>query len=516
MDNKIETKILGIVAFVMMFIAAHSILKGGVLNYAKALTFLSPFLFIIVIRTRASWHIMLMGSLVANGVTIPVYGLQQITLTMILLPCVFAVYVAETALDHSRRQRGLGTWVDRSVFVMACILTVRIVHDRPGFVGLGMGQGGFFNAFKIVSAAWFYFAAKKMFAEASFTRKGLCVAGTIVALAGVYDMLKGDHTEFLWRPLGAPSFWMLCAILLALLSTSNRALTRTLWTHLVSLLFIAAGVLSGYRARVAYFFAEALLISYYGKRLLKTAVFLSAVGAAGVVLILSVSDTVPDVLRRFVSLFMETEKSTAFLSGAYGWADSFREELVRLAFIEIRKNPLAGSGFGLNVSEAIGILTANANRDLSLLALAGEYHNSLLMIAVKAGLPVAIIFIVISVVIAYRFIGAVKKTTDQDIRVWGMAISAFWVANVIHMQVNGGPVEYLTCMILNGFMMGMMKNPAMRPLGGSTLSGGKEKPESAGNNLATCGDRVVMRRTKTVSASDCTKKGELCLKTKRY
>jgi O-antigen ligase len=515
MDNKIETKILGIAAFVMMFVAAYSILKGDILSYAKALAFLSPFLFIVVIRTRRNWHIMLMGFLVASRVRIPVYGLQQITLTMILLLCALAVHMADTALDHSRRQRGSGNWIDRSVFAMACILTVRIIYDRPGFVGLGMAQGGFFEAFTIVSAAWFYFPAKKMFAEASFTRKGLCVAGAITALVGIYDLSKGDGLN-VWRPFGASSFWMLCAIVLSLLSTSNRVLTRTVWTHLVSLLFIAAGVLSGYRARIAYFFAEALLISYYGKRLLKTAVFLGVVCAAGVVLILSVSDTVPDVMRRFVSLFMETEKGSDVLTGAYGWTDSFREELARLAFIEIRKNPLAGSGFGLNVSEAIGILTANANRDLSLLALAGSYHNSILMLAVKAGLPVAIIFIVISVVIAYRFIGAVKKTTDQDIRVWGMAISAFWFANMIQMQVNGGPVEYSAGLVLAGLMMGMMKNPAMRPLRGSTLSGGKEKPESAGNNLATCGDRVVMSRAKTVSVLDGTKKGEICLKIKHY
>jgi hypothetical protein len=84
------------------------------------------------------------------------------------------------------------------------------------------------------------------------------------------------------------------------------------------------------------------------------------------------------------------------------------------------------------------------------------------MLAVKAGVPVALLFCIVSIVIPFKFAKKIFHCAASDFRTWGMAIFAFWCANMFMLQVNGGPSEYFTCMVLNGYMMGMMRNSATK------------------------------------------------------
>ena len=141
------------------------------------------------------------------------------------------------------------------------------------------------------------------------------------------------------------------------------------------------------------------------------------------------------------------------MGGALGWEDSFRGELYGYAWDKILENPLIGSGFGLNVQEALSILTARAGATYAqFLALSGSYHNSIIAFAVKLGIPCAIIFTIISIVIPYRFYKLINNARSSDLRSCSIAIFAFWVANTGMLLMNGGPHEFFVCMILNGLM----------------------------------------------------------------
>jgi hypothetical protein len=52
------------------------------------------------------------------------------------------------------------------------------------------------------------------------------------------------------------------------------------------------------------------------------------------------------------------------------------------------------------------------------------------------------------------------KVDESGFRVWGRVIFSFWIANTFMMLMNGGAGEFFACMILNGYMMGMLRNPA--------------------------------------------------------
>jgi O-antigen ligase len=141
------------------------------------------------------------------------------------------------------------------------------------------------------------------------------------------------------------------------------------------------------------------------------------------------------------------------MGGAMGWADDFRLKLYEYAWDKIKEHPVAGNGFILDVSEAVGILTVyNEDAKIELLAFGGSYHNTILELAVKLGLPAAFIFCFIAVIIPYRLYRQLLVAPPGEIKTWGMALLAFWVANTGMLLMNGSSREFFACMVVNGFM----------------------------------------------------------------
>jgi hypothetical protein len=457
MDKRLEIIFGGLAGFALLFGASISIIKGGMINLALALILLVPFVFILFIRCRNYWHVLIPIFLVAGQMRIPIYGLQQMTLSLVLLLAATGVLILDRTL-HVLAKNEKNGWEDGLILALALILTARLIHDRPGFIALGAAEGGFISSLTFVAASWFYFTAQRVASMGKFTRKQLQAAAVSVFLVGIHDMIKGDRTQFLWRPLGGASFWMLCAMLLTLFITSTYEQRRTLWFYICSLAFMAGAILSGYRSRVFFYLTEMVAVSWFARRVKRNLLVVGVAGIAGLFLVIAVSGEIPDLMRRFMSLFVQVEAGDAFVSGAIGRTDEFRSELAGLAWLEIQRHPWVGSGFGLNVSEAIGVLMTDTRATFALLALARSYHNSILILAVQAGLPAALIFSVVSIVIPFKFAKRVFHCAASDFRTWGMAVFAFWCANMFMLQVNGSQSEYFVCMVLNGYMIGMLRN----------------------------------------------------------
>jgi hypothetical protein len=458
MNKRLGILCWGITGSALLIIAAYNIIRGGLFGYGRALLYVAPFIFILFIQSKKHWHVLILPFAIANQVSIPMYGLDKLSTIFLLLSASSFIYIIEFAISHAATA-GKRLWEDNVIFIFAFILTARFIYDRPGFINLGMSEGGFVTGLMFVIAAWFYFTVQKIVIAAVLTRKQLTFVFYAVLAVCVHDIMKGDTTLFKWRPLGGSSTWMLCAVALSLLATSNVQQCRTIIYYATTLIFMLAGILSGYRSRLFFFLGQSLSISWAMKRLRVNAFVISCLGSLGLLIALSYKGDYYDLFARFLSLFSAVETSQSFVGGAYGWTDSFRGELYRLAWIEIRRAPLMGSGFQLSVKEAIGILIAGGARaNIDLLALSGAYHNSVLVIAVKAGLPAALLFIIPSITIPIRFAKKLYITTGSAFRTWGVTLLAFWVANTGMLLVNGGPNEYFTSMIISGFMMGMVKS----------------------------------------------------------
>jgi O-antigen ligase len=479
MNKNIELLLFGFAALAVFLWAGLSVLRGGFFNYASALGVLSPFLFLIVLRLRSHWHVILFISIVAGRVRLPMYGFQQLTILLVMSLFILATFVLDAAIQKrssSFRER----WPDRFVAIIALFLSLRLLYDRPGLVGFGASEGGFVASFTMVLGAWMYFAVRKLAARAKFTRSQLRSSVPVVIILLIVAML---HVQLLGgslfsRALGEPETWMLAAIVLGLVATSRANMPHMIIFHACSLMFVTMGVMSGFRARFAYILAEVFAIAFVNRNLKKTLwVWALIVLAGGIVLFVNI-DRIPVAALRFASLFHDVQGDER-LVGGMGVRDTFRGQLYTMAWEEIRRSPLVGNGFGLNVDRALAILSvAGDDTFMQFLALGRSYHNSLLVVAAIAGIPITLMFIALMISIIWRFAEMILKLEDSDFRTWGMVVLAFMFAVLAIMLLNGGPREFYFMLILLGFMSGMMRNPQRLPAEHSPNGTPKHLPPS--------------------------------------
>lgn len=321
------------------------------------------------------------------------------------------------------------------------------------------------SAINMVLSAWSFFAVKSVASRAMFSRSQLKGASLVVCLLFIYAMF---HQQFFagrlfTRAMGETESWMLAAIVLSLIMTSRSIQLKSILFYLVSFLFLFMATISTYRARVMYILSEMLIIAHFAKAFRKTLLVLLTFGTLGVMLAIVFQDYMPIGMRRFLSLFTDVEVELQVV-GAYGWADSFRGELYRMAWEEILMSPLFGRGFGLNVEEALAILAVGTNITfLEILALGRSYHNTYVVLAVTVGIPITALFLIISIAIPFRFSRFLWRITDGPLRTWGMVVMGFYCATMAMNLLNGSPREFFLSMNLLGLMVGMMRNPQGLP-----------------------------------------------------
>jgi len=461
MNQRLYLFLWSLTGFLLLFFSAFSIIKGGLINIGFALVMIMPFFFIIFLHLRKIWHVLVLLFLVMNAFTFPLYGLRQLTPILILLFAATLILLLDGTIRHSRRIIKFNI-ADRLIMIVAIIMTLRILHDRPGFVALGSGQGGFIPALTYVSATWFYFTIRIFVAQATFTRKQLIRTLPILLLVCIMTVYNGSKTGvFIGRYFTGSPFWLLCAILLSLLSTSTKEQLRILGFYIVSAIFLAMALLSQFRSRIFFFAAEIFSIAYFMKRFRKTAIVLGIWGSIGLVTIIA-SGHIPKAMTKVFSLFMEVEHVEITAEGGtgrYGWKDSGRAELYVASWEKIKENPILGGGLGLDVGNALEILATSKHARTEMLILTGSYHNSIVAIAAKCGIPAAFLISWAFLYIIIRYVQWLKKINDPVIKTWGMTLVAFWCANTFMLLMNGGQNQFFTEVVLSGFMMGMMTHP---------------------------------------------------------
>lgn len=458
MERKISIFFWGLTALALLLYASISIIKGGLFDLATAFLLISPFIFLVFLKFREYWHVLIPCFLVADALRIPIYGLRQATPILLLLLAVTVSVILNKTLRISTKAVS-SSWEDRFVIILACILTARLIYDRPGLIGFGAQEGGLIRSLTYVMASWFYFPIKNVVASAKFTRRQLQVATLITFALIPLGLLQRREGVLITRYFGGPDFWMLCAMIISLLATSDKQIRQGLWFYFVSFVFMGVGIISTFRSRAFFFLGETLAVSWFMGRF-RRAFLIVAGGSVFSILILSIAPGgPPEIIKRFLSLFVEIEGiNLEGVVGAVGWQDSYRGELYELAWEHIKRRPVFGRGFGLSVSEAIGILTVGQRVSLWMLDLSASYHNSIVALAVISGVPAALLFTSVLLSTAIRFARMMFRIGNEEFRTWGCVIFAFWVANFFYILMNGGPVHYFNGMILSGFMMGMLQN----------------------------------------------------------
>lgn len=446
--------VFAFVAIIASLIIALSVLKGGMVSYMKIIALLFPFVFMIMLSLRPVWHVFYFALIASEAMVVPIYGLKKFTPLLIVLGATSIAVVLDTLIRRSPYKVKWDT-IDRWVFALGVLVTGRFIYDRPGFIGLGSAEGGFMTSLTYCSPVWFYFIIRPVIGAAVLTRKQIKFVAVMAFITIFWTLVFGTHYEatYIGRRLTNSPTWLFCAASLTLVATSPSVKIRTQFYYIWVLFFLGVGMLSGYRSRIFFFLAEISVIALFARRLKKT---IAVAGVAGVLGIggLLVSGAVPEAAARVLSLFTTVEAvNMERMGGAMGWEDNFRLQLYQYAWDEIIQSPLVGHGFGLNVQEALGVLSVTTEETaIEMLALGRSYHNSIVALAVAAGLPASIIFSVIGLFIPIRLIKQLLTAPPSDVRTWGIALLAFWAANTGMLLMNGGPREFFAQMIVTGLI----------------------------------------------------------------
>ena len=422
-------------------------------NIAKIIALMLPLILIFALKIYPLTPILTFAFIASEELVLPVYGLKKLTPCFILLSAASVITLLNTAKHKLANIKSLDA-IDRWVLFLTFIVTLRLIYDRPGFVGLGASSGGFIASLQYVSCFFFYFVIRITVNTFTFKRKHLYWVLLVACISLFWEVFGGKSVEgqYIGRSfMNAPS-WLIVASLVTIYATESRNNKTKIKYYISILASLAAGIFSGFRSRIFFFIAEVLVIAKLTKSFRLTCNLLLAAGFFGIIVLLSLPE-IPVGAKRVLSLIIEVDAEGQKMGGALGWEDSFRGELYGYAWNTILEHPFIGSGFGLDVKEAISILSARAGGTYAeFLALSGSYHNSIIAFAVKLGIPCALIFIIISIIIPYRFYKLISKARSSDLRSCSIAIFAFWVANTGMLLMNGGPHQFFICMLLNGLM----------------------------------------------------------------
>lgn len=456
----------GLTLMVVILYVAIWLLAGGFLNYAKTVAVMAPGVMVILMGLRRHWHVMITAALAMDYIVLPLYGLNRLTPLFIMSTLSGLVLLMDVARE--KRLGSLSTnWIDQVVFLMGIVLFARYFVNRAGFAALGMESGGFMNGVYVAAAPWFYMVARTVAYSGQYNRRQIWFVAIVALIANVLALYlaPADEEVFWARKLALSPAWMMAASMLALSVTAAPGVAKWVAYYGISGVMLGLGLISDYRSRTFFFLGQVGITSYFGACLKRTFVLmaLAAVVLGGWIAVVR-GGRVPEVMQRSMSIITGDSRTAHYArAGVMGWQDSTRAQLYELAWKEIRRNPIFGSGFGLSVNDALAILAAQGNTGvgaLDLLAWSGGYHNSVVLVAAKAGVPVALMFSVVSIVLVWRFWRMVARSQDRDLRVWAYTILGFWWANTGMLLLNGGPREFLTAMVVNGLFAGMLSRRA--------------------------------------------------------
>ncbi len=467
MGNRINIYVFG-TAFVLMAVyivktIASGINTDSVLRVALALL---PLFLIFIISNRRHWLAWLLCFWMVN-ISLPIMLMDSFTVGFVFAVMIAGVYVLERLIQQKLFIR-VNHWSAWLLLMAGGVIIGRLLMDRPGSARMG-GTGGLRHAISYSFAVPLFFIADQLGRENFRPRAVLRV------LFGVaLGMLLW---RIFWRfisPQSMPfyfgwyegSLWFLMPLwLAALLKRVRQNQMPILMPVLFSLFFLLLGVLSPFRSRL--YFSVASLAAVFWCFGYRRRLFVGiAIAFCMVIPILTVipKQMVPVVARRALSTVLPYDRAdiAAMLdhgiatSGETGWSSKFRSSILEVAIKNIRNNPLLGQGWSFSADELMWAASFQGkNWAASALITAGDYHNALVTVAVKCGLPAALAFACGLLFVLWRAWMRQYDSTDVDFLVLYAGLMGAVVAIFGQMLMNGGGQDLQAVCAILGFFHGV-------------------------------------------------------------
>ena len=456
MNNRFILALTTVLAIAAAVLGALRLTGGGsVFSTVSLLVIVIVFSLSFLFRIRKDWlAILLIASMWGSMVNLPL--LDIFTYGFILQLTILALVMAERIVLRKQAswQRN---WGEKAILLFAILLAIELIVEHPGSARLG-GGGGLGQMIYYVCAGWIFLLTSLLAREGLdegrlahlFGFGSFAFTAYIVTTRIVFGSQLAPFYTLFWSA-GFPMF----AFILGW--TMQRWMSRkgTLLAVVFALLFVlGAALYSQFRACPYIAIMMIFLIALVNR--VRTRFWLLMAGVLlGLVLMASFlpEQMIPDRMRRSLSTWRAIDPSKMQVGGMgeFGWEFEFRATLWNMAKRDIFSHPFAGSGWNFSFDEIIsavgqggieGVITSNA--------LAGGYHNGLLTLAAKAGLPVASSFLFAFIYLLSRFVRHVRR--DANSRLLASVLVGTLVGEMVIFMSNGGGQESVHIAILLGVM----------------------------------------------------------------
>ncbi|MDA3798787.1 MAG: O-antigen ligase family protein [Kiritimatiellae bacterium] len=427
---------------------------------------LIPFVLSQIIRSRAYWLIIGFGSTMYIS-KIPLPLLDALSIGYVTNGVILALLFAELAIKKNTVPKIFETFPNRCMAAFAIIATARLLIDRPGTGSTG-GVGGLSSALPTVLAGWCFFSVYMLAKKWEINKNQIRILFGM-ALLGCIHLLYQNVTRFI--PVGHfisifpyPAVWVLSFFSLSsiLNKLNDKNIKYSIQGALITLGIIILSIISKNRAPIIYAPA-ALFVVYFCYHKVNKYIFILLLGLLTLVTITTIFPSlVPKSAKRTLSLIStDIAKSNSSEYGETGWESDWRTTLAKIAWHDIKKHPIVGTGFSFSFEElqynALIASTGNSARFGGLLS-SGGYHNSILFLAVKIGIPATLAFIFALINIYYRFVKFSQNREEDALKIFCVGISAVLMCTLGKMLTNGGPLDLFNVSIIIATMQGILMN----------------------------------------------------------
>ena len=444
---------LGVAVRVVMQMMNRSVWAGF-----EVMVLVSPLMLILLLVQRRHWVGLTLGLLVLQT-RIPFALVDKLSLAQL-----FIVGQCGLVLFYKLKQRekflALPDVGARIMLVLAIFVTLRVAYDRPGSARIG-ATGGAAMAMQHLVGVWGYFVLRRVAAQKTdWTRQlriAVAVAGLALIAAVVRSLFSADG--FYWGLLYHRQMWLLAALALAVVA-SSPALARTglPWYPLTSGVLFVLAAFTPHRSRPLFAVVNALAIAHVYHRFRRVLVFLLVLCILSIGLVVRTDvSLLPGNVYRSLSIFGDTGFVNESMRNEWGWSSNFRRELTREALGEIARRPLVGRGFSFDAELLTKAMRYDRDPEMRRhLTLSGTYHNELPTIAVFCGLPFAIAFVAVWLLVTVRLLRWACRSPAGPKKAMAAALLGFLAASTGQFLMNGGGGDFLNVCVILGIASGMM------------------------------------------------------------
>ncbi len=467
MTPSILTTILTIIyTLLILFLTARLLSYDFIINKIIYLgVALTPIFLIIIISLQEYWLILGIIAVIPTS-KIPLPLLDALSFNYVINAGILILIIAEITIKKKIDRKIFTQFPSKAMAIFFLWCLARFIYDKPGAGSVGTA-GGLSSALPTVLAGACYFSILNLSIKTKIREQHIkfLFIGILIGIVEViyknifYFIPKGFISLFSY-----PAIWFLA--LLTITKPLEKAKTTIFKNEVMlisgSILIILSSVLSLNRLPFVYA-AISLGLAYYLYNVFNK--YIRILIPAFIVIfsiVLFTPDIIPKAAIRTLSLITPSymiDKSISQEVGEIGWESDWRTQLSKIAWYDMMQNPLLGKGLSFSQSElyynAVIATTGDAARFGGLLS-SGGYHNSLLFMAVKLGIPITILFIAILLNIYIRFFIFTKIMDNTLLKRFSVMLACVFVCMVGKMLTNGGPLDIFNISILLGVMQGMM------------------------------------------------------------